>query len=128
MAEGGEEEQLLLRTPPTQSSTAPVVHGVSRLVHPDSWTPSRSRRSVRERYGARKKLTFTDEHREARGQVQRQEPWTEQEIKALLEFLLFHKSPHAVWFEQHRTAKFWTAAADFIKTRAETPQARSGKY
>jgi len=47
------------------------------------------------------------------------EKWTEEELKALAEFVLFH-TPGESW-PAHKNEEFWISASDFIKHRANTP-------
>ena len=51
--------------------------------------------------------------------------WSDSEIKALLEFLLFHKGPGTKWFKRETGKDFWIAAARFVQTRVKTPLPRS---
>ena len=54
--------------------------------------------------------------------------WTEKETLALLEFLMFHKSPEVRWVREDCEFEFWEAASNFIHTRTspETENIRSG--
>ena len=47
------------------------------------------------------------------------EKWTEEELKALAEFILFH-TPGESW-PAHKHEEFWISASDFIKHRTNTP-------
>lgn len=49
--------------------------------------------------------------------------WKNSEVKALVEFILFHSSEK--WPIHHRS-KFWEAAANYVKIRAQTELQRSG--
>ena len=52
--------------------------------------------------------------------------WSNAEIKALVEFILFHCEGNK-WPSHHRM-EFWNAAAAFVMTRAKASHQRSGKY
>jgi len=55
------------------------------------------------------------------------EKWTEKELKALAEFILFH-TPGYSW-PGHKHQEFWISASDFIKERVNTPGVRrSGMF
>ena len=51
--------------------------------------------------------------------------WTDAEVKALVEFILFHFSG-SKWPSDHQM-DFWEAAASFIKSRAQAKDEESGK-
>ena len=53
------------------------------------------------------------------------EAWSDEENKALVEFVLFHCDP-AVWPSHSKTSKFWKDAADFVHQRSKTTVKRSG--
>ena len=50
--------------------------------------------------------------------------WKDSEVKALVEFILFHSSEK---WPSHHQKNFWEAAAMYTKTRAHTEQSRTGK-
>lgn len=51
--------------------------------------------------------------------------WSDNEVKALVEFILFHSKGDS--WPCHNRMEFWKAAASFIKDRTNTPHCRSGK-
>ena len=55
------------------------------------------------------------------------DPWSDEETRALLEFLLFYKGPGVLWFPQGASNQFWVACATFVKEKARTHNLRSGK-
>ena len=55
------------------------------------------------------------------------DPWSDEETRALLEFLLFYKSPGVLWFPQGASNRFWVACATFVKEKARRHNLRSGK-
>ena len=46
------------------------------------------------------------------------EVWSDEENKALIEFMLFHCDP-AVWPSHKKASKFWSDAANFVLNKAE---------
>lgn len=55
---------------------------------------------------------------------EKSEPWSEDELKALVEFVLFNSES----WPTHKQYEFWNKAADFVRNRASTGHTRSGKY
>ena len=51
--------------------------------------------------------------------------WLNEEVKALVEFVLFHEKGDA--WPCHKREAFWKGAASFVQTRAKTSHRRSGK-
>ncbi|XP_065884177.1 uncharacterized protein [Dysidea avara] len=51
------------------------------------------------------------------------EKWTEKELKALAEFILFHSTPGEKW-PANKHQEFWINASEFVKQRANTPGVR----
>ena len=56
----------------------------------------------------------------------RAEPWGEEEIKALIEFILFYEREDK--WPCHKHSAFWKGAGTFIQVRCKTPHLRSGDY
>lgn len=51
--------------------------------------------------------------------------WTSAEIKALIEFVLFHSTGES--WPCHKHMVFWTNAGEFVQTRSASDTCRSGK-
>ena len=52
--------------------------------------------------------------------------WTEQEVKALAEFILFHTPGDYKW-PSHKQSIFWASASKFVEHRVKSPPVyRSG--
>ena len=126
MAEGGACRKDLLLTPFSTMSVSPVCppRGTKRdVVSPSGQTPKAKRVHARMQFSSRKKLTFPLENLKSGSRI----AWTDSEIAALLEFLLFHKKQGgAVWFEPGQAVEFWSAAAKFVLSRAKAQSIRSG--
>lgn len=54
------------------------------------------------------------------------ETWTNEENRALVEFVLFYSNPNT-WPKFSKRHKFWKELADFVQPRARTLTKRSGK-
>lgn len=54
------------------------------------------------------------------------EAWSDEENKALVEFVLFHCEP-TEWLSHSKTSKFWKDAAEFVWQRSKATMKRSGK-
>ena len=107
-------------------------------------TPARTSRTARQRYSSRRRLSYdgrpdqapstsapprTGYQPDSSNQPQpAADPWSNEETKALLEFLLFHKSPGALWFQRGASNRFWLASAAFVRERARAHHLRSGMY
>ena len=52
--------------------------------------------------------------------------WSGVEVKALVEFVLFHSTGER--WPTHKQTVFWSNAAEFVKKRARTSHVRSGKF
>ena len=50
--------------------------------------------------------------------------WTTAEIKALIEFILFHSTGDS--WPSHKQMVFWTKAGEFVQTRSASDACRSG--
>ena len=59
-------------------------------------------------------------------QLTTSEAWSNEENKALIEFILFHCDP-ATWPFYSKTSKFWRDASDFVYHRSKSSIKRSGK-
>ena len=53
------------------------------------------------------------------------EVWSDEENKALIEFVLFHCDP-AVWPSHKKANKFWSDAANFVQQRSKASAKRTG--
>ena len=53
------------------------------------------------------------------------EVWSDEENKALIEFVLFHCDP-AVWPSHKKASKFWSDAANFVQQRSKASAKRTG--
>lgn len=128
MAEGGVNrdvvEQLLTPVSAMHISVAASVQSrVDREVtSPTVQTPTGKTKGARNRYSSRKRLSFSPEVVEATGGA----PWTDDETKALLEFLLFHRGPGTAWCRKNCGRDFWVAAAKFVQTRTNAELPRTG--
>jgi len=56
--------------------------------------------------------------------VYTKEKWCNDELKALVEFILFHSSGE-LW-PSHKQEVFWNSAGEFVKERSGSSQCRSG--
>ena len=54
-----------------------------------------------------------------------QEKWSDAEIRALIEFVLFYSKENS--WPTHKREVFWNSASEFTRTRAGTSVCRSGK-
>lgn len=53
------------------------------------------------------------------------EGWSEEENKALVEFILFHGANPSEWPTHPHTSKFWKEAAKFVQQRSKAPNLRN---
>ena len=128
MAEGGVNhnivEQLLTPVLAMQISAAASVQSrVNREASPTGQTPTANTKVARNQYSSRKRLSVSPEVVEASSGGA---PWTDDETKALLEFLLFHRGPGTTWCRKICSRDFWIAAAKFVQTRTSTELPRTG--
>ena len=89
----------------------------------------RERCSLRESaHIQRKRLVFSEEGNTttSSGMTVHTQMWSEDEIKALLEFFLFHGQA-GVW-PCHKREVFWKGAASYVKIRSKSSHERSGKH
>ena len=54
------------------------------------------------------------------------EKWCDNEVKALIEFVLFHSSGEK--WPSHKQAVFWNSAGQFVKERSGSSLSRSGMF
>ena len=134
MAEGGEDEVELLLTPVSAMAISPGDlrrRSKRECASPTGQTPLGKARcgTARTQFSSRKRLSYSTNEAETGpnssvsscsifGQVT-EGAWSEEETKALLEFLLFHKGPGTTWFKRGCSDEFWLAAARFIRDRAK---------
>ena len=52
--------------------------------------------------------------------------WSAEEVKALVEFVLFHGDPAEKW-PSHKRQEFWDSAAKFVQRRSRATLRRTGK-
>lgn len=110
-----------------------------RVMYITGQTPPGNARRIgaRQQFSSRKRLNFYDVaglQTRSQGVYERapasrepihsrpvaEESWSDEETKALLEFLLFHNGPGVVWFKRGSSKSFWVAAAKFIRDRVRT--------
>ena len=102
-------------------------------------TPTGTSRAARQRFSSRRRLSFDERPNAATSSQPHSssqphhahslpvaDPWSDKETKALLEFLLFHKSPGVLWFRRGASNQFWLAGAAFVRDRAAA-HLRSGR-
>ena len=96
-------------------------------ISPTGQTPM-AKRSVRAQFSSRKQLRFSPnrEPEKASSSAPPVGPWTNNETKALLEFLLFHRGPGTTWCGKNCGTEFWIAAARFVQSRTSTELRRTG--
>ena len=133
MAERGanhdDVEQLL--TPVSEMHISPAAFVRCRVkreaTSPTGQTPM-AKRSTRSQFSSRKRLSFSPSSsmQEASSDAPPAGPWTNDETKALLEFLLLHKRPGITWFGKNCGRDFWIAAARFVQTRTSAELPRTG--
>ena len=86
-------------------------------------SPSARPKQERRRFQTRRQLFPVPEHSSV--QYTSKESWSEEENKALVEFMLFHSDP-SVWPSHSKKSKFWQEAALFIQKRTNTVFQRTG--
>lgn len=69
-----------------------------------------------------RRLTFADQEDRDRADYN---TWSEDEVKALVEFVLFHSNTKA--WPSHNHQSFWSNAAVYVKHRSSSTCKRSGK-
>ena len=55
-----------------------------------------------------------------------QETWSDAELQALVEFVLFHGTGEC--WPTHKRTEYWKNAADFVKMRAKTSRGRTSEF
>ena len=127
MAERGDDVEQLL-TPVSEMHISPAFPHTRvkrEATSPTGQTPM-AKRSVRSRFSSRKRLSFSPSMQEASAGAPPPGPWTKDETKALLEFLLFHRGPGITWCGKNCGRDFWIAAARFVQSRTGAELPRTG--
>ena len=111
-------------TPVTATSTYATWHTKRPRGTPTLQTPVRPKKRVPLRFSheqcpppSSRQLSFPDTRQE-------KQEWSEAEVKALVQFVMFHTDGE-LW-PTHKRPYFWHGAAEFVKQRACTSFIRSG--
>lgn len=108
-------------TPPSNPKGLKRLRGTPTLMTPQR---PRKRAPMRGLCMGIRRLTFEDET----GSMTRHTitKWSDAEVKAVVEFVLFH-GDSTTW-PTHNQLEFWSNAANFVKSRANSTCKRSGMY